>query len=46
MRPMDLNYNVIELKAGDLGNTKAAATGQTDDDTVPSVVGGSASSDL
>jgi hypothetical protein len=46
MRPLDLNYNVIELKAGDLGDTKTAAAGKADDDSVTSVVRRSASAGL
>jgi len=38
MRPLDLNYSVIELKACDLGDTKTATAGKTHNDSVPSVV--------
>jgi hypothetical protein len=46
MRPLDLDYNVIELKASGLGDAKTTATGETDDDTVASVVRRSAGAGL
>jgi hypothetical protein len=42
MRPLDIDYDVVELKAGDFRDPKATATGQANDDTVPSVVARSA----
>jgi hypothetical protein len=42
MRSLKIDGDVIELKSGDFGDTKTTATGQTDDDTVPPVVGRSA----
>jgi hypothetical protein len=38
MWPLDFYYNVVQLKAGDLGDAKTTATGQTDDDAVPPVI--------
>jgi len=46
MRPLDLYYNVIHLKAGNLGDTKTAAAGEADDDSVTAVVRRSASAGL
>jgi hypothetical protein len=46
MRPLDLYHNVIQLKAGDLGDTETTATGEANNDTVPSVVRRSASAGL
>jgi hypothetical protein len=46
MWPLDFYYNVIELKAGDLGDTKTAAAGEADDDSVAAVVRRSASAGL
>jgi hypothetical protein len=38
MRSLDFYYNVIKLKGGDLGDAKTAATRETDDDPIASVV--------
>jgi hypothetical protein len=39
MRPLYVDHDVIELKAGDFRDAKTTATGQTDYDSVASVVG-------
>jgi hypothetical protein len=39
MRPLDVNYHVIELKAGDFRDTETAAAGQTDNYPVTPIVG-------
>jgi hypothetical protein len=46
MRSLKIDGDVIELKAGDLRDAKTAAAGQTDDDSVTSVVRRSASAGL
>jgi hypothetical protein len=39
MRPLYLRHDIVNLKAGNLGDTKTAAAGKADDDSVTPIVG-------